>query len=165
MEAKAEAIRKVSASKDTVICSRVGNGDADATRGFGMRQALETLSEDLDRTVSRPLQKEAFKCSAACCDTAKNQTDLQSCVQSCSEKVQRMEAVVNHELGDFQQRLQRCAVRCQDVSRERLPAEPSDSQLQEAQKRMEGCISTCAQDFESQIPGLGKRIKEMCTKL
>lgn len=126
---------------------------------------MENLSEDLDRTVSRPLQKQAFKCSAACCDSAKSQAELQECVQACSSKVQRMETVVNHELEDFHQRLQRCAIRCQDVAREKLPLEPSDSQVRDAQAKMEACVSVCAKDFEKQVPELGKRIKQMCKSL
>jgi len=41
-------------------------------------QAVQDFVESLDRKHFRPLQKDAYQCCAAACDSSRNQGDLQA---------------------------------------------------------------------------------------
>jgi hypothetical protein len=52
-----------------------------------------------------PLQKQAFVCSAKCCDTHKDMHHLQQCTVNCQQKVQAAHQVLYGTLESFQVRV------------------------------------------------------------
>mmetsp|Transcript_42093 Transcript_42093/g.51061 ORF Transcript_42093/g.51061 Transcript_42093/m.51061 type:complete len:132 (-) Transcript_42093:178-573(-) len=125
---------------------------------------MESLQKEIERTVTdlevnlvRPLQKEAFLCSARACDTAKSGTDFQRSLQMCNAPVQQIEHVVNHELQDFQQKVQRCIQRCQDVAQDSAQ-DAKQSDIEKIQGVMMKCVNECGDHSASLLPKLTKRI-------
>ena len=45
---------------------------------LALRQAVESMIEDIQKGVLLPKQKEAFLCCAKCCDTAGGVRDMES---------------------------------------------------------------------------------------
>lgn len=92
--------------------------------------------EKLEKGTIIPMQKQAYLCSAKCCDKAANTHELHDCIQQCERSVHAAQNAANQHVGQFQQRLQRCTVRCQDEAQEALPTSPSEAQMQTARVRV-----------------------------
>jgi hypothetical protein len=106
------------------------------------------------------VQKAAFLCSAKCCDHPGSQQDLESCKNQCGGQMERVQSVLQQELGGFQQKLQGCMRRCQEAAQEGLytASNPSQREIDRATKEMEGCMGKCADQFKGALPGMEKRI-------
>jgi hypothetical protein len=121
--------------------------------------------DQIQRSHLIPLQREAFLCSARCCDAAQKATtssgaeamrSLQECAARCSQPVQAAQQVSYGAVEDFQARFQRCAARCQDLAREELPsgagAPPSAKAVAQAEEKMRACLErTCADEFLGKV--------------
>merc|ERR1711988_388613 len=114
--------------------------------------ALEGLAQDVEKKHFRPAQKAHFLCSAKCCDSA-------------GYGQMQMEQIVTAQMGQFQERLQRCMVRCQDTAQEKLPSSPSDKQVAAAKSQMESCVVDCAKEYLGQVPKLRSDIAASVKKL
>mmetsp|Transcript_34663 Transcript_34663/g.109472 ORF Transcript_34663/g.109472 Transcript_34663/m.109472 type:complete len:151 (+) Transcript_34663:25-477(+) len=127
---------------------------------------IAAVSELVDKEMSslekrmRPMQKDAFLCSANCCDTASGPEEMQTCIQSCTEKVQKFEQIMTQSLGHFQGMLQGCATDCQQNAVRGLSENSSEKDIAKAQEGMIGCIGNCADHFGKQVPNLVKGIDE-----
>ncbi|GBG69075.1 hypothetical protein CBR_g3774 [Chara braunii] len=131
-----------------------------------VRDAIEALIADVDRSVMRPQQKQAYKCCYDCCDNDKLTGDqLQQCIQNCTITVQTTEEIVNRELSQFQERLQRCANLCQERARDEMPIGDSVSSGVRAklQESMDSCIDKCAEEQLRVLPKVMERIKYYAT--
>ena len=84
------------------------------------KKAVETAMEDLQRRHLIPTQKQAFLCSAKCCDSHSDLGTLQQCAQSCQRTIAAAQEAMFGQLGEFQERFQRCTMRCQDAARVRV---------------------------------------------
>ena len=69
---------------------------------------MEGLVGQLDKKHMRPLQKAAYQCMAACCDSSAGQPELLQCTSACERKVQVANQLISASIRDFQERLQRC---------------------------------------------------------
>lgn len=57
------------------------------------------------------LQTDMHLCAAKCCQDSNASVDsVQNCVDRCSQPLTRAQNYVQHELGEFQGRLQRCVM-------------------------------------------------------
>lgn len=120
--------------------------------------------DQVQRAHLIPMQREAFLCSARCCDAAAKAPGggpdgmraLQECASHCSAPVQAAQQVSAAAVQDFQARFQRCAARCQDLARESLPsggaAPPSAKEVARAEERMRACLEgQCATEFSGKV--------------
>lgn len=119
-----------------------------------------------------PLQREAFLCSARCCDAAAKapagadgMRQLQECAARCSQPVEAAQQVSYGAVQDFQARFQRCAARCQDLARESLPsgaggASPSAKEVARAEEALKTCLEKqCAEEFIGKVGKLRSDIE------
>jgi len=74
--------------------------------------AVDHLINTIDLKYLRVLRKQGFQCSAACCDSAKTNEQLQHCVDTCSRPVALAEEAIGNELQSFQRSLSICAKQC-----------------------------------------------------
>lgn len=58
--------------------------------------------DEMQRTHLIPLQKDAFVCSAKCCDKHKDMSALQQCTVNCQQKVHAAHQVLYGNLEQFQ---------------------------------------------------------------
>jgi replicative superfamily II helicase len=79
-----------------------------------LQTAATAMISELESSVLYPLQKKSYLCSAGCFDKIVSSESLQHCVQSCQQAPQYASQVVQNEVNDFQQRIQRAMMVCQD---------------------------------------------------
>ena len=68
------------------------------------------------------LQTDMHLCAAKCCQDSNASVDsVQNCVDRCSQPLTRAQNYVQHELGEFQGRLQRCVMvsNCKNLNKNR----------------------------------------------
>eukprot|EP01025_Chloroclados_australasicus_P028351 TRINITY_DN2811_c0_g1_i1.p2 TRINITY_DN2811_c0_g1~~TRINITY_DN2811_c0_g1_i1.p2 ORF type:complete len:148 (+),score=21.37 TRINITY_DN2811_c0_g1_i1:220-663(+) len=130
-----------------------------------LTQAVENMTNELDKKYIRPQQKKSFECCAQCCDTAKDQQALMACVDQCQVKVSRQQSVVNQLMQDFQNRLQRCASRCNDIAQEMVPSNPTSTDIEKAQQKGKECITQCAEEYEAYVPKLKQDLESSLNRL
>lgn len=86
------------------------------------QREMQVKVDDLVRTIDserlRPLRKSAFLTMAKCCDLD-NPKAYQQCVARAGQPEQQASGVIQKELGEFQQRLQRASMACQDEVKDR----------------------------------------------
>eukprot|EP00924_Labyrinthula_sp_SR-Ha-C_P012861 snap_masked-scaffold_12-processed-gene-1.43-mRNA-1 protein AED:0.02 eAED:0.02 QI:0/-1/0/1/-1/1/1/0/139 len=129
-----------------------------------LNQAVQETINSLAKSTIIPVRKEAFLCSAKCCDTASsNMEGFQNCVQQCEQKTSRVEQTLSQELNAFQDRIQRCAMDCQDRAKDKMPSDPSKA-TPELVDRLNGEIKTCADQCMKQglasLKLLEKRVEQ-----
>ncbi|KAF8058071.1 FAM136A [Scenedesmus sp. PABB004] len=129
-----------------------------------LQGAIEGAMDELQRKQLVPLQKQAFLCSAACCDKPLDMAALQQCTVNCQQRVQTAHQAIYGGLQDFQARFQRCLVRCDDQARDSLPAEPKDKDIERAQARVAACMDGCADEYAGKVPKLKADIQAKLPK-
>lgn len=130
-----------------------------------VEQAVKSMVESLETKQMMPLAKSGYLCCARCCDSASSSAELQHCLSRCQAPAQQAEQIVNQQLKDFQERLQRCAVRCQDEAKESLPPAPQEKDISKAQDVMTSCVSRCAIEYEEKVPRLHQTIQQQLSQI
>ena len=124
------------------------------------QEAQQDMLDALDKSRIRPMQKASLLKMAACTDlTSRGQID--QCMQKAQIPMTVAQSVVNQELGQFQQRLDRCMLDCQDSVKD------SNFKSDDARdKAFYSCASTCVDKNMSLIKSTLARIeKEIDSKL
>jgi len=127
-----------------------------------MQHAVESSLNNLDKELLRPMRKEAFLCSAKCCDTAATSEQLQACVQNCQGRISGSEQMISGELEQFQNRLQRCAMACSDAAQDRFPSDPAKQTpelVSSLQREVENCANKCVDTHIASLGNMTDRIK------
>ena len=124
-----------------------------------LHQEMESLANDIERRNMRPMQRQAYLCSAACCeDEGSSSQDLQRCMQMCSLPVQRANNVFQNEVQRFQSRIQRCAMDCKDLARDEQGRAVEENVIQQ---NFSHCTERCFGRARSSVPDLRQRLEMM----
>lgn len=131
-----------------------------------VNDAVKSNMEDLERTVLRRIQRDAFQCSAKCCDDSTNISPdgVRTCISSCMEPVQKAESVVDTEMTHFQDRLQRCVLSCQDELRDKGLLSTGTEPNADVMRQIERCVLKCADDHVQNLPSAIERIRSQLPK-
>lgn len=110
-----------------------------------LQGAVEAMMDRLDKSKLRPMQKEGYLKMAACFDSStssKRQTD--SCVEQSAHGMKQAQNLIQNEMNQFQNRLQRCTLQCQDEATDQMKFTSGGSNVEaEAQKVFLQCASKC----------------------
>ena len=133
-----------------VICTTSFHHQEDRTMdgeqaNRNLQTAVDAMILSLEQNRMRPMQKKTYLAMAACYDS-KNSSPQQinACLQNCSQAVQLSQQVIQNEMNQFQNRLQRCAADCDDSIRDKFPDLSDQSKMDKAQGQMNSCLNTCA---------------------
>ncbi|ELT98265.1 hypothetical protein CAPTEDRAFT_220338 [Capitella teleta] len=127
--------------------------------------AINTLITDIDKDHLRKMQASMYHCSAACCEKPHyNMDDTQRCVERCSGPITQAQQFIQTELGNFQDRLQRCAMDCQDKTRDKMGPNTTEAQAASYRGDMEKCVMKCADTHVALVPSMMKKMKEVLQK-
>lgn len=85
---------------------------------------------------------------------------VQMCISSCSKDLAAASQVVQEELANYQNRLNRCAMDCEDKVKDKVPANAKTDQLDRYRAIYEDCVVKCIDTATSGLPGLSTRIKD-----
>jgi hypothetical protein len=123
-----------------------------------VRDSVQAGVADFESRCFRPLQKQAFLCSAKCCDgKSGDEQAFHTCLHACSAKVQAAEASLTAELDGLQQRLQRAMAVCQDKAATVVREGGSDGK---AQGVLELCVAECANASAKEAPLTFARLRK-----
>ncbi|XP_055609538.1 protein FAM136A [Uranotaenia lowii] len=123
---------------------------------------LSQRVDDLDRTILRKMQAEMHECAAKCCrDIGSSMDSVQRCVEHCSVPVQRAQQHVEQELGNFNNRLQRCVMDCNDTVKDKMGPKPSEDDISKYTGIFERCAIKCVDKHVELLPGLFKSMHQV----
>eukprot|EP01033_Poteriospumella_lacustris_P018172 gene18172-13047_t len=106
-----------------------------------LQNAMDEMVDKIDRTKLRPLQRNAHLKIADCYGMKNASADeVQRCVQVNSQMMQQIDQIVNGEIQNFQNRLQRCANTCQDDFQSDNYNNRSGVPTEASQKKMVSCF-------------------------
>lgn len=131
-----------------------------------VQEAVNNLVDELDKSKLRKLQGDMHRCAAACCDRGDSTLEqVHRCIEDCSSRVSSAQNVIQSELNNFQERLQRCVLQCQDKVRDQILPTTTENQAKAFRGDYERCVVQCADDHVDLVPGLLKRMKDTVTTL
>ncbi|KAH8277581.1 hypothetical protein KR018_001684 [Drosophila ironensis] len=146
-----------------------------------LENAISDMIEDMYRTHLRRMQvsevagsqialrikhvpipkSKMHVCAARCCDDEKGTLEsVQNCIEKCAAPLMDAQDYLQHELGQFQNRLQSCVRDCNTDARSSLPRNPNDSDMSRSQHLFENCTGNCVEKHINLLPGLLKSIKQ-----
>ncbi|KAK4305497.1 hypothetical protein Pmani_022603 [Petrolisthes manimaculis] len=130
-----------------------------------IQEAMTTLVDDLDKTYLRGMQRSMHMCAADCCDRKESSVDqVHRCIENCSTPLTQAQTFVQHELSQFQERLQRCVMVCQDKVRNHVTADSTEAQVSVYKAEFEGCAMQCVDDHIKLMPSIKKSIAKTLSK-
>lgn len=119
-----------------------------------LQRAVDQVVEGIEKSHLRPARKTAFLQMAKCCDSASSSREAyHSCVQRAAAPEERSNGVVQQELNEFQNRLQRAVMACQDQVKDSGVTDPDL-----ARTNMDACLLDVFQRHVKLVPTLKKRI-------
>ncbi|KAH8279132.1 protein FAM136A isoform X1 [Drosophila bipectinata] len=126
-----------------------------------LENAISDMIEDMYRSHLRRMQSKMHICAARCCDDERGTLEsVQNCIEKCAAPLMDAQNYLQHELGQFQSRLQNCVRDCNADARSSLPNNPNDRDMSRSQHLFENCTGDCVEKHINLIPGLLKSIKQ-----
>jgi Eukaryotic protein of unknown function (DUF842) len=101
------------------------------------QKTTESMMDDVDKKCIRPLQKASLLKMAQCVDLP-TRGQIDSCMQKSQGPMNFAQQIINNEMQQFQQRLDRCMLDCQDSVRDANHRSEDASQ-----KAYYSCASSC----------------------
>lgn len=133
-----------------------------------MKEAVDALIDDIDKSHLRVLQKQMFLCSSDCYDKAVSREIVESCVERCNKPLKKASKVVQKEMDDLQGQLSRCGMTCYDKAQQKFgPDEEHYTVFQnkEFSEQLSSCISSCVDDHIKLLPDIRRRIVESVQRM
>ncbi|KAH8253512.1 hypothetical protein KR032_005781 [Drosophila birchii] len=126
-----------------------------------LESAISEMIEDMYRTHLRRMQSTMHRCAAKCCDDERGTLEtVQNCIEKCAVPLMDAQDYLQHELGQFQSRLQNCVRDCNSDARSSLPSNPSNRDMARSQHIFEGCTGNCVDKHIDLLPALLQSIKQ-----
>ncbi|GAA0172582.1 hypothetical protein Leryth_025256 [Lithospermum erythrorhizon] len=120
-----------------------------------VNNAAQSQLSSVQDHVNFTLQKAYFRCAYECFDRNKTQDEMNNCVEHCSVPVLRAQQLVENEMAQFQERLQRSLMVCQD----KFETAKAQQIGMEATMSLESCVDQSIQDGIKTLPHIVQRLK------
>jgi hypothetical protein len=74
-----------------------------------IKDSVNNMVDEMDRSHLRDLQRRMFDCSARCCqDRTASRQEVENCVEKCNTNMRKAQAVLETELNGLQEQLSEC---------------------------------------------------------
>ena len=118
----------------------------------------EQVMDDIDKTKIRPICKASLLKMAACTDLA-TRPQVDNCMQKSQQGMTVAQNVLQSEMQQFQQRLERCMLDCQDNARD------ANYKSDDAREKLfYSCATTCVDKNMALLKGVKARIESEIDK-
>mmetsp|Transcript_37786 Transcript_37786/g.55660 ORF Transcript_37786/g.55660 Transcript_37786/m.55660 type:complete len:155 (-) Transcript_37786:31-495(-) len=119
--------------------------------------------DEIDRLSLRPIARESYACVVKCYDVAgKNGSSeqLQRCAQQCQAKYQHSQNMVNQEVQQFQNRLNRAMMQCNDEAGDLMTPDTMNNPKKRKifEQQVGSCFTNCVNTHIGLLDGLKKKI-------
>jgi hypothetical protein len=126
-------------------------------------EAKQTIDE-IERTLLRPIARKAYACVVKCYDDAgqKGSTEqIDRCSRQCQVPYQYANNVLQQEIGQFQNRLNRAMMQCNDEASAMItPDVQNDARkMQKVEDTVINCISKTVDHHIKQLIPMKQRIE------
>ncbi|XP_067632534.1 protein FAM136A-like [Eurosta solidaginis] len=125
-----------------------------------VERAISDMINEMYSSNLRKMQSEMHLCASKCCDDKRGTLEtVQNCIEGCALPLTKAQDYLQHELGQFQGRLQNCVMKCSEEARQRLPPNPGEVDMNKYQYQFENCTVACVDTHIGLIPTMMKTIK------
>jgi len=101
-------------------------------------------------------------CAARCYSNSVSPKEaLEQCTQQCFRPMQQIQEHIGKELGNFQDRLGRCARQCQDEIQDKVNASTTHAEVTSLQEELDSCVVKCCNSHVALVPKIMGRIQEL----
>mmetsp|Transcript_6156 Transcript_6156/g.18189 ORF Transcript_6156/g.18189 Transcript_6156/m.18189 type:complete len:134 (+) Transcript_6156:206-607(+) len=118
-----------------------------------LQAKVNAMVSTIDSSTLRPMKKASFLAMAKCCDLDSPEA-YQQCLARASAPEQRASQIMQVELNDFQDRLQRAVRGCQDEVKDKGVRDQN-----RAQNMFSNCVDNALTKHIGMVPGVQKRIE------
>jgi hypothetical protein len=121
-----------------------------------LNDAMDAMIEDVSMNTMLPIQKKGYLAMAQCCDSKGSQREVQSCINQAQRPSQVAQQIMNNQLQQFQNRLQRGQMDCDDQVKDRYPGlDGSDpKKMERAQNEYNACIAKTFDKYSSMVKSI-----------
>jgi len=128
-----------------------------------MEGEAKVAMDDIERTLLRPIARNSYACVLKCYDDAGSKgssEQLQHCSQNCQGKFQMSQSIVQQEVNQFQERLNRAMMLCQDEARDLMTPDiqSNPKQMKKMEDKIVNCMSKTVNHHIGLLNPLKKRI-------
>lgn len=150
-----------------------------------MEKAVGDMIQDMYKSHLRKMQSQMHLCAVNCCNDHVRQPNLdsvQNCIEDCAAPLMKAQDLVQHELGQFQAKLQNCVMvcwnfffykvliksyllyyfniqQCNDDVRSSIPLNTHESDIAKYRYQVELCTIKCVDKYIGLIPNMMRSIK------
>lgn len=125
-----------------------------------MRWSHSTVFIFFQSVAFRPLQKCAYLKMAKCFDDpSASSQQIQSCLGSAGAPVNAAQNIIQGEMNQFQNRLQRCSMDCQDIATDKFSNQSSPSDREKFEREVLGCMQSCVDKHITLLKNMGAKLE------
>ena len=128
-----------------------------------LQDAVNIMMDDIDKKRIRIMQKNIYVKMAACCDI-ENPNNRDECLQRTSLPMQRAQQLIQNEMNQFQNRLQRCSLACEDEVKDRFDLS-NEKDMDKIQKYHLGCATQCVDKQLALLKGIQNKLEKELDQL
>ena len=126
---------------------------------------IKTVIDDIDRSLVRPIARQAYVCVVQCYDKAGktgSSQHLEQCSRQCQLRHQQASAMVQDEIGNFQNRLNRATMQCNDEATDMMtPNMQNDpSKMKKVEDIVLKCLSNTVDNHIKSLTPMRKRVAQ-----
>lgn len=128
-----------------------------------MEGEAKIVLDDIERTLLRPIARKSYACVVSCYDKAGSKgapEQLEQCSRQCQIPYQKAHNMVQQEVAQFQDRLNRSMISCNDEAKDMMTADVMDnpSKMTRVEDVVLKCISKTVDTHIGLLAPMKKRI-------
>jgi hypothetical protein len=125
-----------------------------------LSNAIEDMMSSVVKYKVNPLQKITYENMAKCFnDRDAPDQQVQNCVERESHRVKIAQQIIQNEIGQLSNRIQRCGQDCEDYARDQAEGVGADKAQEVAEGHFATCVSKCADKHIAMLKSIQGRIE------
>merc|ERR1719350_1911406 len=135
-----------------------------------MEGEAKTAIADIEKMYLRPVERKTYACLLKCLDDAGNTgspEQLQHCKQKCQGAFQLAQSIVQQEVGEFQERINRSMMQCQDEAKDLMTADiqANSRQMKKVEDKIVACMTKTVDHHINALGPLKRRVADQMKKM
>lgn len=123
----------------------------------------KTSIDAIEKELIRPIARQSFACVVQCYDKAGktgSSNELDQCSRQCQARYQGAHAILQQEVGSFQNRLSRAMMECNDKANDLMTpgAQNDPKQMKKIEDVAIKCISKTVDEYVGLLKPMRKRV-------
>ena len=126
-----------------------------------LQEGVDKMIASLSESRLKPMQKKMYLQMADCCDL-KSDSATNQCLERSSAPLNIVQQIIQNEMTQLQNRVQRCGNDCEDNTRDSMGSKDmSNPKVQdEYMRKANACMSSCADKHLALLRSIQSRIEK-----